>query len=614
MLTKKKQAFSGALLVALVLVAVNSGCRPSGAEALLDGKRSLDRGQPAVAVRQLREATSQMPTNSLAWGYLGLAYQQGGSPAEAAEAYARALLLSPELAEVRFNLGCLWMDQRKWAQACEQFEAATVLQKNSALTWQRLGEAQARLGEYDSAVRSLGESLRINSRSPDAWNWLGLAQLRQGRTQEAARSFQSALRLQTNHGPALLNLAILNQTKLNKPATALELYRQYLAFLPDAPNAAEVRRLSTQLEAGLDAEAQAPVVAIQAEKMTATKEPIQPTPLTSRPVVRADRSTPSGPMVQPAGASRTPKVVKEEPVEEPAVETVIVTPAPAIAVAPPSPPSAKTVPGSKSRGVATTIADPPSESSSERIQSAPAGSPRKRGFFAKINPVNLFKKKPKDKQPTPLPSRTGSRAEEALQTPAGATGQDQRSSSERVASLDEIDGADRFKRYPYRLGAPPTEGSQQGAIRAFDKGEKLRKRGKSSEALESYLSAVQEDPSHFAAQFNLGLLYLEEGGLSSALRAFEAATTIRPNSAAARYNFALTLKMAGYPVDAGNELLTLLSLDPQDTRAHLTLGNLYAQQFRDRGKARVEYHRVLELDPGHPQASSIHLWLVQNPL
>jgi Flp pilus assembly protein TadD len=75
----------------------------------------------------------------------------------------------------------------------------------------------------------------------------------------------------------------------------------------------------------------------------------------------------------------------------------------------------------------------------------------------------------------------------------------------------------------------------------------------------------------------------------------------------------LALKSAGYPVDAANELLAVLKRDPGDTRSLLTLGNLYAQQFGDKKRAREAYLHLLELDPGHPQASAIHFWLVQNP-
>ena len=81
----------------------------------------------------------------------------------------------------------------------------------------------------------------------------------------------------------------------------------------------------------------------------------------------------------------------------------------------------------------------------------------------------------------------------------------------------------------------------------------------------------------------------------------------------ARYNFALVLKQANYLADAVNELERLLASYPNETRANLALGNLYAQQFHQPAKARQHYLKVLEVDPRHPQAGAIRYWLAANP-
>jgi Flp pilus assembly protein TadD len=53
--------------------------------------------------------------------------------------------------------------------------------------------------------------------------------------------------------------------------------------------------------------------------------------------------------------------------------------------------------------------------------------------------------------------------------------------------------------------------------------------------------------------------------------------------------------------------------NPDEVRAHLALGNLYAQQLRDPARARRHYLKVLELDPHNPQATDIRFWLLSNP-
>jgi len=156
MLTKKKRVDACCWVAVAASFVLLTACSRSGSEALLNGVRLLDRGQAGAAVRELREAVSLMPTNAIAWGYLGLAYHQEGSTSNAVHAYTRALTLSPDLGEVHFNLGCLWMEQQQWADAREHFAAATALNKQSAQAWRCLGETQWRMGETDQAVQSFG--------------------------------------------------------------------------------------------------------------------------------------------------------------------------------------------------------------------------------------------------------------------------------------------------------------------------------------------------------------------------------------------------------------------------------------------------------------------------
>ena len=98
-----------------------------------------------------------------------------------------------------------------------------------------------------------------------------------------------------------------------------------------------------------------------------------------------------------------------------------------------------------------------------------------------------------------------------------------------------------------------------------------------------------------------------------ALYAYEYALAILPDSADVRYNFALTLKQAGYLQDAAGELEKVLQKNPSETRAHLTLANLYAQQLAQKTLAREHYLKVLETNPRHPKSADIRYWLAANP-
>ena len=125
--------------------------------------------------------------------------------------------------------------------------------------------------------------------------------------------------------------------------------------------------------------------------------------------------------------------------------------------------------------------------------------------------------------------------------------------------------------------------------------------------------AARDDPTLFEAQYNLGLAATEAGSLPLALTSYENALAIQPTSLDARYNFALVLKQANYLSDAVNELEKVLKAYPNETRAHLALANIYAQQLRQPAKARPHYLKVLEVEPQHPQAAAIRYWLAANP-
>ncbi len=125
--------------------------------------------------------------------------------------------------------------------------------------------------------------------------------------------------------------------------------------------------------------------------------------------------------------------------------------------------------------------------------------------------------------------------------------------------------------------------------------------------------ATRLDPAYYEAYYNLGLAAAAAGESSTSLAAYENALAIRPESLDARYNFALVLKQANYPLDSVHELEKLLNSYPNETRAHLALGNLYAQVLHQPANARQHYLKVIETDPKHPQASAIRNWLSTNP-
>lgn len=167
-------------------------------------------------------------------------------------------------------------------------------------------------------------------------------------------------------------------------------------------------------------------------------------------------------------------------------------------------------------------------------------------------------------------------------------------------------------RYPYHAISNPLPGNRSEAQRAFDAGLQAQRESRLHDAIQAYHRAEQLDPSFYEAHYNLALAATAIGDVRTSLAAYEQALAARPDSPDARYNFALTLKQANFPADAANELEKLVSIHPEQARAHLALGNLYSQQLHEPARARHHYLKFLEANPNDPQVGAIRSWLASN--
>ncbi|MCL4788381.1 MAG: tetratricopeptide repeat protein [Verrucomicrobia bacterium] len=548
--TKNRGGSCAMLCVALATVV--AGCTPAGPRALLDGRRLLEEGRTTQAVEKLLVATSLLQTNAHAWNYLGVAHQRANQPANAAAAYQKALALNRDLLEARYNLGCLWLEQDRPELAKTELTTYTLLRGNDPEGWLRLATAQLRLREPIPAEKSFREVLRLQPNNLEALNGLGLVQVHRNRPRDAVPYFNAALKLQADYRPALLNLATVSQPQLNDRPAALQRYREYLALDPRPDNWAAVNAVAQALEQQLATPPQPATTNVVAK-------PAQITTNVTKAVASSAVQTTPVKTETPILAKKVEPAPPFKPETLPAAEKPAPTPAPTEVVTVPPEPVLRT---------AAEVKPPPSTANVETasVTGLPAG------------------------QIASLPAAVSSPeiVELLKKTPAG-------------------------QRYTYLSPARPVAGNRRDAERAFAQGQQAHQAKRLPEAAQSYRQAIQADPGYFEAHFNLALVALESRNYRQSLAAWETALTIQPDSVDARYNFALALKAANYPADAARQLGQILATNPNETRAHLVLGNLWADQFGNPAQARAHYLRVLEMDPRHPQATAIRYWLVANP-
>src|SRR5262249_50296702 len=118
-----------------------------------------------------------------------------------------------------------------------------------------------------------------------------------------------------------------------------------------------------------------------------------------------------------------------------------------------------------------------------------SSKPAKRGFFQKINPMNLFGGQEKStgqaqlKQQINLPpadSDSGTVASSMSETSAGSPG-----------------------RYAYRSPMKPEPGNRSEAEQSFSLGLQAQQAQRLPEAIQAYRQAIQIDPAFFDAYYNL---------------------------------------------------------------------------------------------------------------
>jgi tetratricopeptide (TPR) repeat protein len=505
------------LLNLCFLLFIFCGCTPAGPKAFIQGAKLIDKGKYTEAVEQLKLATSLIPTNAQAWNYLALAYHHAGQLDEAEKTYRRALLIDHDLSEAHYNLGCLFLEERKNDAAKTEFIAYTLRRANSLDALLKLGSAQLRLGELAAAEKSFQDALRLSPQNAETLNGLGCVRAHQrAHINEAPGYFRAALKAQTNYPPAILNWAIFAQQSQDK-RFALQKYREYVSLRPPPENVPAVKAVAAQLEQELNPPPAAHVV-----------------------------TNASPPRVAPTNVTRPAAVQKSEPATTSAKS-----------VTPPVPRTAT----NNTRPLAVAAPPPlPADADVVKLQPEPVVKPAQDISAA----------------PTPTAS-----------APGPAT--------------------------PSSDGANATSAIHAQAECLFAEGRRAQQAHRLADAINSYRAATEQDPAYFEAFYNLALTTGETGDSQAALAAYESALAIRPDSIEARYNLSLVLKQNNDFARAASELERLLQKYPNDTRSHLALGNLYAQQLHEPAKARQHYLKVLETDPHNAQADKIRFWLTSNP-
>jgi tetratricopeptide (TPR) repeat protein len=584
MTTQKRRRFHFNLVVVAAVGMLVTACGPPGARQLRQGEQYIQAGQFAEAIGVLREATrilvdAPRPDQAKAWNLVGLACHDLGQFDAADNAYRQALKLGRDNAATDYNLGCLRIQQSNFPGAIDYLTTYIALRPKDVQGYLRLATAhfhyamEQRPGpERSRFLEAARRDLELAdgvSPSADAVNALGVLQMQRRlpgaqAIRAAAANFELALRRDPHCAPALLNLAIVSQQYLNNPGHALQLYRVYLTLSPPPPHAIEVAKLVHDLDVSqriiiTPETAPAPRPAPPSTRVKVA--PFNPVATTPRPLPEVS------PPVQESEAASAPA---PPPARAPAPPP---QPPPRVFAAVSAPPSAVQAPPETSPTVNTTPSVP------EPVVTETAPPPRT-PLAQRLNPLHWFSGKSK---------------------------------TDEQASAAEPPPVPPGTRFEYPPSVTPIPGDRAQAQRLLAEAIRARQAREFTQSIRAYQDAIAADPTFYEASFQLGLAAIESRDYPTALEALHRALALQEDSADARYAFAWTLQKRGYTEDAVHELEKLLGQHPEDVRAHLLLGNLYAEKLRQPKLAREQYIQALALDPANAQAANIRAWLQQKP-
>jgi Tfp pilus assembly protein PilF len=202
-------------------VSVNTMTVPKEARDAFDKARKLGTEKKFdEAVADLNKAVAIFPQYAAAWSLMGEIHRLQNQFEPAKTEYAKALAADPKFVSPYFGLAAMAVVENKWTEAA-QFTDQLIRLNSTAypLAYFFNAAANLNLGKLDAAELS-------------------------------ARKFQQVDRAHTRPDIALLLANIL--TGEHQYAEAAQLYRDYLALKPDAPNAQALKNEAQRLE-GLSA-------------------------------------------------------------------------------------------------------------------------------------------------------------------------------------------------------------------------------------------------------------------------------------------------------------------------------------------------------------------------
>lgn len=178
-------------------------------DALIDdGSKRLQAGDADGALAAFAKARQQAPKDPRPHYLAAVALQKKGDAAAAERELRAALTLDPKLAEVRNELGALYNERRRYADAAVELKRAVADKPDLAEAWFNLGQAAAMQKDCATSIDAYEHALRLSASDAEGLINASVAARRCNKLDAATAWARSAVKLAAGSATAHLNLGI----------------------------------------------------------------------------------------------------------------------------------------------------------------------------------------------------------------------------------------------------------------------------------------------------------------------------------------------------------------------------------------------------------------------
>ncbi len=171
-----------------------------------------------------------------------------GKPQEAIDHYNKALAMAPTMYFARNNLGSLYVEKQRFADAETEFRKVISENPADANAYFNLANVYLLTNRLNEASSAIEDGLKRQPQSAFGEFLMGSVLIRRGNTHDA----EKRLRIALNNDPGLANahLALVNlYVRENRSADAVAELAVFLKQSPDSPYAPHARELLERLQA-----------------------------------------------------------------------------------------------------------------------------------------------------------------------------------------------------------------------------------------------------------------------------------------------------------------------------------------------------------------------------